>query len=325
MITLTCLRHIPFLLIGPLGALWTQPYNTYLFAPGLWSSEHQVGKYCQSYHASTGQHIQAQHPYELVNGRYTISCNFPEILLHSEPQLYFPLPYLQELLLKLSGYIIKKSNEGHKITLVDKQGQTHDLQRYLLALHKLNFGQELDIACLSKSYDSCLKNSSLPPNIIGFGASRGAAALFNFMAMEYSKKPEQRIKALVFESCFDNVPNLTSLSPLLGSLLPHYNHKGPFPLQPEILQAFVAVCTRYNIPVLFVSSLADQRVPYSNTARLYHALKEAGLQNCYFVTLEHSTHSAYLKDNEADALRYQAAVHAFYKKHGLSYRPEVVA
>lgn len=304
---------------------WSQPYATCLFAPGLWSSEHQAAKYCTAYKASTGQTVTSTHGFEGINGTTCIACNFPEISLRKiytvdDVYLYMiPLLLWRSLLTHIGRHILTTSNNRYQIMINGAAEHDFSIEPYYLNLTKLNFGQELDVQTITTMYQTSLEDTSLPHDIILFGVSRGAVAVFNFIATEYIHQSEHRVKALILESCFDALYNITPLSPLLSLLLPHYNHSGIAPIRDDILENFVSVCNHYNIPVLMISSHADQRVPYKNTHNLYQQLQNAGLNNLHLVTLHHSIHSGYTHDDEDDTKTYLQALHTFYKQYGLSH------
>lgn len=306
---------------------WTEPYATYLFAPGLWSSEHQAAKYCSGYSASTGQRVIAQHGYELINGKYCHSCNFAEIALVSKKTLlqakksWLPTSIFMNQLYSLAQSVLTTSNNRYKISIEGQSDNGLTLNPYMLNLLGLNFGQMIDIKIFSQNYDQCCQNDLLPEDIVLFGTSRGAATIINFMALEYLKKPQKRVKAIILEGCFDSVANLTRFSYPV-SFISAYKHEGVSPITSSILKAFVWICNFYNIPVLFVTSDKDQRVPAERTVHLCSALKQAGLKDFYLLILKNSTHSAYLKDDPLhDSVVYQSMVHIFYKKYGLSFIP----
>lgn len=305
---------------------WSTPHTTYLYAPGLWTSEHSAAKYCKKYCASTGQRIISTHGFELINGTFTKACNFSEISLTKINDLekayssWWPSALIKRLVYTVGKSILHTSNDRYNISIQGSpQGVT--LDPYTLALTALNFGQFHDVAIVSQEYDRLIHEYT-DKDVVLFGPSRGAAALVNFIALEYAKNPIKRVKAIVLESCFDCLEKLTMFSYPI-SLLTAYQYKGISPVHPLIMKLFVTVCNAYDIPVLCSTSLKDQRVPAQNTYNFCDKLRDAGLQSLYCLTLKNSTHSAYLKDDPEDARVYQAVVHAFYKKYGLSHDTEL--
>lgn len=298
---------------------------TYLFAPGLWSSEHQAAKYCTEYTASTGERITSSHGFEVIQGNTTISCNFPEIVLrrlYKTNEVYFymiPKIVASSLLARLGNYILDTSNNHYQIIISGRSTHNLSINPYFLNIFNLNFGQQLDIQVLKKTYEEIIQNSELPNDIVLYGVSRGAVAAFNFIAKYYEALEQKRIRAIVLESCFDSLANMTNLSSLLSLILPHYEHLGIAPINSAILKSFVDICNKYSIPVLFISSLCDNRVPYKNTYNLYQALKKAGLNHIHFITLEQSLHSGYSHDDHLDTKHYLKGIHNFYKMYDLPY------
>jgi len=300
---------------------------TYLFAPGLWSSEHQVAKYCSKYRASTGELVTSQHNFEVIQGKTALSCNFPEISLRKMYKTddaslrMVPSIVINAILAQFGNYILETSNNHYQITISGKPKGDLSINPYFLNVLNLNFGQMLDIEVIKNNYQEIIKNPELPQDIILYGVSRGAAAAFNFIATEYEGMKQKRIKAIVLESCFDSLANMTYLSSLLSIILPRYEHKGIAPIQPDILESFVNTCNKYGISVLFVSSLTDNRVPYKSTRNLYERVKKAGLKNIDLLTLKKSSHSGYSSDNVQDTLDYLKTVHSFFKKCELPFIP----
>jgi hypothetical protein len=325
-------KQILFLLLSispfSIQAEWTSPYNGYLFAPGLWSSEQQVGKYCSKYVASTGQTVKGSHGFEVIQGDYCKSCNFAEITVPTVASVerarnsWWPLQILLHGIYTLGGAILEKSNNRYKVSLEGHSQNGLTLNPHLINFFNLNFGQKRDIAALSAVYDESCAHA-MPEKMVLFGTSRGAAAIIHFIALEYEKKPEQRVKALVLEGCFDSMENLTWLSYPL-SLITAYEYKGISPVHPSILKRFIEVCDLQGISVLFVTSRCDQRVPAARSYALYEALLKEGHKDVTLLELKNSTHSAYMKDDDEDKRLYEAVVHDFYKKNNLSYDPDRV-
>ena len=304
---------------------------SYLFAPGLWSSEHQAAKYCNSYLATTGELVTSKHGFEVMQGPKTVACNFPEItlrtLLDKKTRTWSDLPYVlfNALVTPLARHILDTSNNRYQVTISGNTKNNLSINPYFLNIFALNFGQMHDMHVLAQTFQDMQNSPSLPDSIILYGVSRGAVAAFNFVACMYNPAHCLKlIKAIILESCFDSLANMTPLSYALSCLLPHYDHYGIAPLNQKILQRFVEVCNTNEIPVLFISSLKDQRVPYKNSLNLYHALKDAGLKNVEFITLENSIHSGYSHDDAADIQHYLQSAHTFYKHSGIPYIPQIL-
>ena len=198
---------------------WVHPHSTFLFAPGLWTSEIQAAKYCKEYLATNGQVVKAGSDFEVMRGATCKACNFAELQLvdHSRLQTFYknglpfaPRSVLWSFLYRLAEAQIAKSNNYYDVSL---HGESHNgllLTTYLINLFNLNFGQAHDVKIFSGLYDKACEDKELPEDIVLFGTSRGAATIINFMALEYFKKP-QRVKALVLEGCFDSLHNLLLL------------------------------------------------------------------------------------------------------------------
>ncbi len=315
---------------GVIANQWTQPYNTYLFAPGIISSEHQAGKYCLEYTASTGQKIVTQHGNELINGPYTHGCNFAEIslvklaLLLYVQKSWMPYALLLNQIYKTAHSILTTSNNRYQISIEGEPKNGLTLDPYLLNIFKMNFGQLPDVVRFSSLYDRYCDYHEDAEDIVLFGTSRGAVTLINFMALEYVKKSCKKVRALVLEGCYGSLDQLTHFSFLisLGTL---YKYNGISPLHPAVAKAFVAMCNIYNIPILFVGSSRDLLVPIDRTRELCDVLKKNGLRDLYLLPLENSGHSAYLKDDIHDTHLYKVIVHAFYQKYNLSHDSHLAA
>jgi hypothetical protein len=306
---------------------WTEPYNTYLFAPGIISSEHQAAKYCSEYKASTGQKVISKHGYELMNGVYCRSCNFAEISLvnvdslHRAQASWLPHSLVMNQIYKIAHSILTTSNNRYSISIEGQPRNGLTLNPYLLNFFKINFGQMQDIAILSTLYDQCCNAAELPKDIILFGTSRGAASIINFMALEYFKKSQKRVKAIILEGCYNSFDNLTNFSFLL-SLISSYTYHGIAPINSSIIKSFVWNCNHYTIPILFVTSDKDTLAPSGHSYALCNALQQSGLKDLYVLKLKNSVHSGYLKDKE-DAYCYETTMHAFYQANGLSHDPNL--
>ena len=182
-----------------------------------------------------------------------------------------------------------------------------------------NLGQLGDVFVLKKQYEKVLKQYP-DANIVLFGMSRGAVTIINFLGIF---KPT-RVSAVVLESPYDCGKSIfDAVQKQLGThvstekeqdvlefIFKEYDRNG--------LQAIDFVNKiPHHIPMLFVCSERDQRVPFTSTQKLCHTLREAGHNDCYLFTAKYGKHFDILWNRHG--LLYQHIVHSFYKHYGLDY------
>lgn len=184
-------------------------------------------------------------------------------------------------------------------------------------------GQDGDVQCLWETYQEYLQKGGANKNVVLCGASRGAAAIINFMA----RSKLNAVKALVLESPFDSVSNvlrdvfLGRLAWIPGlhwfchqflakALCRDYEPRGVQPID-------VVDKIQDDIPVLFVCSKTEPY--YHATIRLYKKLakkrREQGKDNVHLLVLEHGNHCLLLFHRDGGL--YRGVVHAFYDKYQL--------
>lgn len=184
---------------------------------------------------------------------------------------------------------------------------------------RANLGQASDVLVLKKQYEKVIEQYP-DANIVLFGMSRGAVAIISFLGIF---KPKQ-VSAVVLESPYDCGKSIfdavqkqlgTNITDdhgqtLLESVFKEYNRNG--------LQAIDFVDKiPHHIPILFVCSQQDQRVPYTSTQKLCHTLRTAGHNNCYLFTAKYGKHYDILWNRHG--LLYQHVVHSFYKYYELAH------
>ncbi|MCC7414688.1 MAG: prolyl oligopeptidase family serine peptidase [Epsilonproteobacteria bacterium] len=186
-----------------------------------------------------------------------------------------------------------------------------------------SFGQHNDQATIARVYDDLTKKFPEDSYVLA-GVSRGASVIWSFVA---NKKPTQ-VKALILESPFDHIQ--TSLEAaahhvpalincwltrrLAQDLLRNIALKS----KADALQPIdVANQIPLGLPMLIVCSLEDKLVPAQSSYRLYQALRARGHKDLYILILAKGSHAKLLRG--ADGQRYEAVVHAFYKKYELPY------
>lgn len=155
--------------------------------------------------------------------------------------------------------------------------------------------------------------------VILYGHSMGASTILTYLATYGCSG----IKALILEAPFDCVESVidykcgifswTGVGTLACKIaFPNYNPYGITPISSIRQRRSV----KHWCPIMFIHSYKDELVPYACSERLYDALKAAGHEHLYMVTLHKSGHN-YL--NSDDMAYCETAIHAFYKYYGLPY------
>jgi hypothetical protein len=190
-----------------------------------------------------------------------------------------------------------------------------------------NVAQEGDINALAQQYK---KHQEQFPDtdIIFYGDSRGAATMFNFIALH---QPTE-VKAAVLEGIFDSIDHVIKhiyylnksvrfeklLHKLFALSATKYKRNGISPRE-------CAEIMGDTIPLLFVTSLKDESVASQCTLYLYKRLKSRGHTNIHLLVLKNSAHTIYIIDDPNDQQLYETTVHAFYKYYGLPHNADKAA
>jgi Prolyl oligopeptidase family len=316
------------------GFEWTKPNRTsWLFAPGIHSSERAAAKYCEYYETSTGQLVQTSNDFVVI-GSPVQGINFPELVMfpNEQPQLWInkkPGNILDYMYNKITRWRNGINDRNERIYIEDKVQDGPEVCRPAINLKQINLAQELDIETYSLAYDHHVAKFT-NTEIVLYGVSRGAATTFNFLATKYQDK-KQNVKAVVLEGCFDSVrnvlkqkyPNMQRSSKtkelverIFNSIYSSHDLNGIAPIKNV---------TNFpkNLPVLLITSKKDTVVPPACVWNMYHKLKEVGHKHVYILELDHSPHPLYMMEHEEDIVKYETVVHAFYKKYGVSYNPSL--
>lgn len=295
-----------------------KPIST-LFCHGLNAGPAQAARYIPEHISSiTGEKITCNEGISVLQGPVTAPA-MPEIQLQKSDTKWS----LYNVLQKINGW--RNGRKHHKAYGIHIEPFLQNATGITLNAHtintaKTNIGQEADIETLHSAYTSHLKEYPNHDSIV-CGGSRGAAAAFCMMCRH---KPA--VKAVVLEGCFDSIPSMLAArySWLVGkrgvtvieSILERcmaYKKTGISPIS-------VAGNWPANVPLLFVTSDKDEQVTSACTKNLIAALKKnVPNAHVHLVTLRNASHSRYTCDNKADKEIYENAVHAFYKKYGISH------
>lgn len=299
---------------------------SYIFAPGTFSCECRMSIYMPKFISSTCEEIKCGLGIEVLK-EPAFACNFSEVELK---RFHFsfakPINSMKILINKIANLISSRYNAKHFITIKPLCGKKEEtLSAQLTDISKINFGQDLDILSFKNNYQLQMLNlnnnfQDYKKNIVLYGFSRGAATIFNFVAMH---KPKE-VKALICEGIFDSIPNILS-----------HNFKYSHHIMLKMLENLT--CFKINgiapikcvneipldLPILFIASYEDFIVPYQSILNLYKRLWQLGHKKVHIIILKNSGHLNYVFSNNQDKEMYEQSVHAFYKKYSLPYVEEL--
>jgi hypothetical protein len=160
-----------------------------------------------------------------------------------------------------------------------------------------NLAGPSDVQQNIKTIEKCVKDY---PNkkIVLFGCSRGAATVVTTLA-NLNKDLLGHVVLAIVEAPFDSVESVVSASSYIPSLgmfylrtFTKYEDKQQSPLD--------AVNGDFplDIPIAFVTSKADDRVPVENTQRLINVLNAKGHKNLHHLMLDDKHHSLMFMDDK---------------------------
>ncbi len=300
----------------------TTEHISYLYAPGMMNTELGMGRYCPEFTASTGEKVTWRSGGQVI-GQPHSAVVFPEIDLRKPD--YFTINPIMMLIngmrQDLAPLALRFMKDGLDFTVIDNPDSPLSIANYSFNFGKANLGQKNDIKTLHKAYNNHIERY---PNtgVIMYGDSRGAATIFNFIALH---KPQQ-VKAAVLDGIFDNIPHTVKhfaytdkraceedrLYSIVRFMMGSYKHDG-------INQRECAEIIADDIPLLMVISLKDGLVAPQSAFYLYNRLRDRGHQKIHLLVLKRALHPAYMITDAQDKKVYETVVHAFYKKYNLPH------
>ncbi len=292
-----------------------------IFIQGIVSTQIQCAKYCgqKGFQALTGEQVMSPIAGDLIYNPY-IGAELEEVLLKNES----PRKWYQRMWFRpVQEFFVSCKHQKYKYQVIGTKEGAPTVATHAIDFSKLNIGQEPDMAVHAKKVTQC--NVDHPDaDLVLFGSSRGAATTFNACA----KYKYDNVKLVVLEGCFDNVPHIIdkrfpTLSKFKLSLFAHYL----FPLATAYRRDGMTPdkCVDNfpeGVPIAFISSKADKKVPYECTERLIEKLVDRGKNPIYYLLLEDAKHVAYPLGDGKDQEKYHQFLHAIYKKYNLPHIPE---
>lgn len=355
-----CFLFIIFLFNFTFANVWVDPTNgesnfSYVYAPGMSSSETQLAKYCPKFIASTGETVTCDRGIETIQDT-VCAATFAEVNLKSDQEHLILLKKLAQLaLISPICYLVNKyAKDSYKsifnnITIpvflsyafwnqlnfavfylankrlgIDVKRNNSNQASYSVLCHyinlfKINVGQEDDINILKQKVEENLKKQKAVNNkIILYGVSRGSATTFSYFALH----DFENIAAVICEGIFDSLNNIIKYGDLFSKFKIGI-------LKNSKITKFDSngLCPMKTVnqinkdkPMAIITSIKDEVVPCQCTLNLYKQLLEHGCDKVHILILKKSKHNLYPIDTEKES--YQNFIHAFYKNYNLPYIEE---
>ncbi len=302
---------------------------SYFYAPAVFGSEIIMGRYCPRFTARTGEIISFKSGGNVIGHPHT-AVLFPEINT-KKPTKFTLNPVtacmnsVRRVIFPIAEYYFSKKYE---IAWEDNPLSSSTVANYFPQPWSTNLAQKKDIQALKRHFEKHVNKHYPNTNVVLYGDSRGAATIFNFIALHNPA----HVKAAVLEGIFDCIPHVIKhflyddknpfiekqLYTLFSMLVRKYRHDGTTPRK-------CAEIITDDIPLLFVISLKDGLISAQNTFWLYKRLKQRGFENIHLLVLKNSAHPAYMMDDPRDRHVYETTVHAFYRHYGLPHNAEKAA
>ncbi len=278
--------------------------TTYLYAPGIFVPSWVIGRYTPLYYDTHGVMVVGRFGGDIFGTSTAITgVEFPEIIRHSNPVS------LKERLISFAGTSMMHAKFGISLYGVETS--------YDIDFSRITIGQDPDIEAVQRSFEHHRERYP-DAQVVVFGDSRGAAAVFNWIS-----RYNPTIDCCICEAIIDDIPHMLRhfsyfgfASKRLGRLIEaslcriskEYNRSGPFPI------VSIDGIAR-SLPILLVASRIDAIVSFRSTIRLYIELLRRGYTRVHLLVLPASEHDSYMIG--PDKCRYETAVHAFYRKYGI--------
>lgn len=184
---------------------------------------------------------------------------------------------------------------------------------YSIDFSAVSLSGDADIAQFVTYYERMTKDTPSKCHVV-FGSSRGAAtAVIGVSSLH--ERLQKSISLVIAEAPFDSITSLL---------------KETYPL-PELHEAGLNKFTGYRsaqetpleaiehfplfVPIAFVTSKADKRIPQKCTLRLINRLRERGHQMVHHLELENSHHSVMSLHNASDIKRYYEFLQSMYSMY----------
>ena len=151
--------------------------------------------------------------------------------------------------------------------------------------------------------------------VVLFGCSRGAATTLTSMAT-LDEDEKRKIALVIAEAPFDTFPSVVHESSYFPTRLVLWCFRTLGSYRDDQLSPLAAMDEfPLDVPVAFITSKRDTRVPPVCTHRLIERLKERGHTKVHHLELEQSSHPTFPIHNANDATRYNDFLDRLYDKY----------
>ncbi len=178
-----------------------------------------------------------------------------------------------------------------------------------------NIGGKEDVNQNIRAIHECIK-ANPSKKIVLYGCSRGAATTLVTLA-KLDKELLKHIALVIVEAPFDSVKSVVESSSWFPSLtlafaktVMNYDENQQSPLDAVSSDNFPL-----DIPIAFITSKIDDRVPVENTQKLIDVLRAKNHEKIYHLMLENSHHALMHSHNEEDKQNYVEFVNELYERY----------
>lgn len=179
-------------------------------------------------------------------------------------------------------------------------------------ISKWNVSGEQDVSHHLYWFREMLQSISPDKKVVLFGCSRGAATTF-ISVSQMTPEEHQRIALVILEAPFDSVTNTIFESAycphIQMALLPRLTLYNPDQMTPSEAANFWP----NTVPVAFITSNADTRVPKRLTLNLINKIRSYGHTKVHHCELHNSHHMLYPMHNLNDQKIYYDFVNEMYQ------------
>jgi hypothetical protein len=311
----------------------------YLVYQGLGNSQTQFVK-CTGHHpikTSTSEVVQAtrQGIYTIPEDRIWVYPELDEVIRDGQWGIK---SRIKQRLVRGIKVLKPKAYEKDEVDALYPVDQTGSVDCYAVDKRQVSLGQATDIKAHHKKYKALTNpalnkayNPTKKNHVVLYGLSRGGSAIFSACAVHHSEYTD--VKLCILEAPPATISSAVKfkLGASLGKFL--YQNMGKLILgaQHETTRAHQAIASidtfPKHVPLVVISSKQDELVPHKSSlnlalgvaARRQQAIEvgETNVASVYVIQLDNSKHNRYTEG--AERARYQHAVHAIYRKHGLPY------